>query len=170
MLANLFSLKSLFFFFAGLYLWRYLAWITRMPEYIYSNVFASAWKSVSMASSQESSYWPRASNCARIESLKPFASIGSKYIHWERQQGQILLRPLVGTSDVLLSQELFIATTEYLFWIFPSSYLQKPENLLGFCRGTFWTFLIWLKQSCLYLAFTCTTTSGSWFGFERKMQ
>ena len=141
-----------------------------MPEYIYSNVFASALRGVSIASSQESSSWPRASNCARIESLKPFASIGSKYLHWERQRGQILLRPLVGTSDVLLSRRLFIATTGNLFWIFPSSYLQKLENLLGFCGGTFWTCLIWLKQSCLYLAFTCTTTNGSWFGPERKMQ
>ena len=58
-------------FIAGLFPWGHFESISRVPEGGCSNAFASASTAFSTASSQEFSSRPRASNCARMEGLRP---------------------------------------------------------------------------------------------------
>ena len=69
---DLFFLDSLFSFFTGLYPWRHLASIFWLPEDNCSNTFASALTVFLIVLSQESSSWPRVSNCIRIKDLRTF--------------------------------------------------------------------------------------------------
>lgn len=70
--SDLFFLKSLSSFFAGLYPWKYLALISHVLKSSCSNAFTSASTVFLMASSQKSSSQLQGSNYTQMEDLRSF--------------------------------------------------------------------------------------------------